>query len=414
MNKKLLTQIKNEWQSNMWLFIELLLVSVVMWYVVDYIYIKATIYNLPRGFDITNCYLLSMGHLTEQSPDFVHDRSNNANSDDVKEIMERLRRHPDVEAVGLGHNAYPYNMSNSSNSFSYDTLSTGYLYRRTMTPGFIEVFRYQGMHGETPHELAEKLVKGAFMTSPDAFAGNNGCQIDQLINQPFYLYGDSTNPSRLATTYQPIRYDDFTDYENSRSVIEYLNWYDYDQYKELCIRVKEAHDAGFVDRFRADLDKQYRVGNIFISDVRSFKDIRHNYQEWQTSQLRNYLFGMAFLLLNIFIALLGTFWFRTQQRRGEIALHKSMGATKTHIFVRQLSEGLLILTLATIPAIVVDFNLAKAEINQWMNGTTLAAGRFLLTVLYTYLIIAVMIVIGVWIPARRAMKIQAAEALHAE
>ena len=33
MTKKLLTQIKNEWLSNLWLVLELLVVSVVMWYV---------------------------------------------------------------------------------------------------------------------------------------------------------------------------------------------------------------------------------------------------------------------------------------------------------------------------------------------------------------------------------------------
>ena len=37
MNKKLFTQIKNEWRSNLWLVTELLLVSVVLWYIVDYI-----------------------------------------------------------------------------------------------------------------------------------------------------------------------------------------------------------------------------------------------------------------------------------------------------------------------------------------------------------------------------------------
>ena len=44
MNKKLLTQIKNEWRSNLWLVTELLLVSVVMWYIVDYMYVKAAVY----------------------------------------------------------------------------------------------------------------------------------------------------------------------------------------------------------------------------------------------------------------------------------------------------------------------------------------------------------------------------------
>ena len=35
MNKKLLAQIKNEWRTNLWLGIELLLVSVVMWWIIE-------------------------------------------------------------------------------------------------------------------------------------------------------------------------------------------------------------------------------------------------------------------------------------------------------------------------------------------------------------------------------------------
>ena len=52
MTKKLLTQIKNEWLSNLWLVLELLVVSVVMWYVVDYLYTRAATYLEPRGFNI--------------------------------------------------------------------------------------------------------------------------------------------------------------------------------------------------------------------------------------------------------------------------------------------------------------------------------------------------------------------------
>ena len=60
MTKKLLTQIKNEWLSNLWLVLELLVVSVVMWYVVDYLYTRAATYLEPRGFNIEHCYLIEL------------------------------------------------------------------------------------------------------------------------------------------------------------------------------------------------------------------------------------------------------------------------------------------------------------------------------------------------------------------
>lgn len=123
---------------------------------------------------------------------------------------------------------------------------------------------------------------------------------------------------------------------------------------------------------------------------------------------------MFFLLLNIFLGLLGTFWFRTQQRRGEIALMKSLGETDHSVFVRQLVEGLLLLVIATIPAVFINWNLANSELNAWMNGTTIEGGRFIITVLISFILIALMIVVGIWIPARKAMKVQPAEALHNE
>ena len=65
MTKKLLTQIKNEWLSNLWLVLELLVVSVVMWYVVDYLYTRAATYLEPRGFNIEHCYLIELGELCQ-------------------------------------------------------------------------------------------------------------------------------------------------------------------------------------------------------------------------------------------------------------------------------------------------------------------------------------------------------------
>ena len=132
------------------------------------------------------------------------------------------------------------------------------------------------------------------------------------------------------------------------------------------------------------------------------------------NQLRNYCIGMGFLLLNIFLGLLGTFWFRTQQRRSEIALHKVNGATDRAMFSRLLCEGMFLLLIVTVPALVIDFSLAHAELNSWRNGTTLEWDRLLLCAGAAFVLTGLMIVIGIWYPARRAMRIQPAEALHGE
>lgn len=415
MNKKLFTQIKNEWRSNLWLVTELLLVSVVMWYIVDYMYVKTKVYNEPRGFDISHCYLIQMGRLTDKSPDFIANQTEKQKAEDVMNLVERLRQRPDIEAVGLGQNSFPYNGSNSGAQVNYDTLqSPGWTIRRYITPDFLRVFRYRGTRGETPEQLAEMLGQKNFLASDNLFEKRYGQKLTPLVGKQFYLFGDTTETYTLAASLQTVRYSDYQQASNSFSMVKLLpeDWYDISL--ELCVRVKKDQDKDFIARLKGDSEKLYRVGNVFISDVRSFADIRRNFQQSQTNTFRNYIFGMGFLLLNIFLGLLGTFWFRTQQRRGEIALMKSMGGTDRNVFTRQLTEGILLLVIATVPAIFIDWNLANAELNAWMDGSTFGWIRFIATVLITFMLIALMIIIGIWIPARKSMKVQPAEALHDE
>ena len=84
------------------------------------------------------------------------------------------------------------------------------------------------------------------------------------------------------------------------------------------------------------------------------------------------------------------------------------------IFVRLISEGLLLLLLITPIAFIIDYNLASMELNSWRNGTTLEWGRLLLCAAVSLVLIGLMITIGIGIPARKAMKVQPAEALHDE
>ena len=412
MTKKLLVQIKNEWRNNLWLALELLVVSVVMWFVVDYLYTRTATYLEPRGFDISHCYLVEMGKLTDKSPDYIPGQTDEQEAADILELVDRLRHRPEIEAVSLSQNSYPYNGSNSTDQVRYDTLvSAGWTIRRMVTPDFVRVFRYRGARGETSEQLAEMLERGEFLASNNLYLKYDR-PMTEFIGKRFQLFGDTTQTYRLGAALQNVRYSDYWQAYNSYTFLYKINWYDSEQ--ELCLRVRADRDHDFIRRLKADSEKQFRIGNIFISEVRSFKDIRRNFQQSWNNDLRNYIMGMGFLLLNIFLGLLGTFWFRTQQRRSEIALHKAHGASDMDIFTRLMSEGLLLLLLVTPVALIVDYNLANMELNSWRNDTTLEWGRLLLCAAASFVLIGLMITIGIGIPARKAMKIQPAEALHDE
>ena len=412
MTKKLLTQIKNEWLSNLWLALELLVVSVVMWYVVDYLYTRAATYLEPRGFNIEHCYLIELGELTPKSPDYTSNKTRDDTHADIAELVERLRRRPEVEAVSLSQNSYPYNGSNSSGEVRYDTLqSPEWTIRRMVTPDFVRVFRYQGTRGETPEQLAEMLERGEFLASDNLYRKYDH-KLTEFVGKRFQLFGDTTKTYQLGAALQNVRYHDYDQARSSYCFLAKQSFYYVGL--ELCVRVREGQDNNFITKLKEDSESQFRIGNLFISEIRSFHDIRRHFQQAWTNDIRNYVMGMGFLLLNIFLGLLGTFWFRTQQRRSEIALHKAHGATDGAIFRRLLSEGLLLLAVVTPIALVIDWNLAHLELNSWRNGTTLEWDRLLLCAGISFVLMALMIAIGIGIPARKAMKVQPAEALHDE
>ena len=171
MNKKLFTQIKNEWRGNTWLAIELLLVSVVMWYITDNLYCTTATYLEPRGFDISHCYLIQMGKLNEKSPDYVAYQEGDEERD-VLELLKRIQRRPDIEAASLSQSAYPYNGSNSDTHIQLtgDSIILGRgLIRRFVTPDFMQVFRYEGAKGETSEQLAQMLEEGKFLASENLY-----------------------------------------------------------------------------------------------------------------------------------------------------------------------------------------------------------------------------------------------------
>ena len=414
MNRKLFKQIRNEWRSNLWILVELLIVSVVMWFIADFMYVRITDYNSPRGFDISHCYLIKINKLTPNSPDF--NPSDTLEKKDMEELLNRLQHGPEIEAASLSQNSYPYNGSNASIGINYDTIQTGSgsIIRRWVTPDFVKVFRYEGANGESPEQLAELLKHDNILISDNIFIPHKILSLHNYIGKSFKLSTDTTRSFRLGAALKPIKYYDFESGKDSYCCLYKMDMNHFGNWCELCVRVKEKMDNNFMDNLWKDADKHLRVGNLYVSDIKSFSDIRTNFQRSQMNDMRNHLVGGAFLMLNIFLGILGTFWFRTQQRKGEIALFKALGSTNKDIFRREIIEGLILLSVATIFAIIIDLNMAYANLNEWHDGVTLESGRFIFSVLISYLLIALMIVIGIWFPAKKAMKIQPAEALHEE
>lgn len=423
MKKKLLKQIKNEWRTNLWLAAELLVVSVISWYLIDTEYVATNIRNEPKGFDSSHCYLISFDMLNESSPDYVdmgpNTEENRARMEEMirdhfYKMYDRIESRPEIEAIGMGRNAFHYNNSNNWCHFFIDSIHQNWAVERLVTPGFLRVFRYHGVDGETPEQLAKILERDpqAFFVSENIFNQlSDGSSVHDYIGQPVTL-GEGFSMNLRAVLVTP-RYSDYSSRDWSYSIVRGASPNDAPYLNEMVVRVKESMDKDFIENLMRDSENM-NEGNFYISGVDSFDDIRESYQSGTELQFRNQRIVMIFLAINVFLGVFGTFWFRTQQRVHEIAIRKALGATSVGILRRLISEGVLLLILITPLALFADLLLVHFElVEYYMFGFTDPV-RFTVGVLISFGVLALMIVLGILIPALRAMRLSPARALAYE
>ena len=419
MVKKLVKQIYNERGNNIGLLLELLIVSVVLWYVVDGLYCRYVTYIQPMGMSIEHCYSISLGELHPEATGYVAytDRKEERDAA-IWELLDRVSHRPEVEAAAISSwNSVPYSLGYSSTTVSYDTLSQG-VRRLEASPEFFRVFRIQGGRGETPEQLMEQMENGQFLLSANAF-DTYDLDVTSLIGKDnFHLYANPGRNDRLGGTFRPVRQHEYKELNSKASKSIFFKMEQSANYLDdmdcIVVRVRADQDHDFIENLTTDAAKNLRVGNVYISDVQSIHDLKRVELQEKDQETMLFVFGMGFLLLNIFLGLLGTFWFRTQQRKSEIALHLVHGATRRDVFTRLLCEGFLLIAAVTPLAMIIDLNLAYNQFNSFFDGSYLEIGRFLVCVGISALSIALMMFIGIWIPARKAMRIQPAVALHGE
>ncbi|NDV59501.1 ABC transporter permease [Bacteroides sp. 519] len=414
--KQQLKQIWNERRANGWLWAELLIVFVALWYVVDWGYTTCITYYEPVGFDITDTYRVTVYRKTDKADGYVSpENATQTGGQDMLDMVERLRHLPEVEAVALSNNATPYCGSNSGTGWRIDS-TVVYPLRRLVTPDFFRVFRYQSTDGKGYEPLVEALKRGEAVASVNLMQFTPLADMS-LLNSVFFNVDDSATIYRVGAVSEKVRYNDFWPNYNDQFVaweikeesIAEMNdasWY------EISLRVHPG-TTDFPARLMEISDAQFSIGNLFISKVESFKDVRRHSLADMTNTVKTRMWMMAFLLLNIFLGIIGTFWFRTQQRRSEIGLRMALGSTRSGLWKRLMNEGILLLLLAFIPAAIICINLSVLEVvNTWPHAFTVT--RFIIGALITLALMALMIVLGIWYPAQQAMQIEPAEALRDE
>ena len=140
-----------------------------------------------------------------------------------------------------------------------------------------------------------------------------------------------------------------------------------DQQAQIVFRVKPAADGpDYREKFLREIAPELDTDNIFVADAEPYTEMQAQFEVMygDTDKVNSQAVVVLFLLVNVFLGLIGTFWFRTRRRRSEIALRMTMGSTRGGVFRLLIGEGLLLLALVTLPAMVVCYNVGMAEFTR--------------------------------------------------
>ena len=395
-----LRMIRARLRSNGWVLAELFLVFIVMWFLCDSLgCLKYTFYR-PLGYNIDHVYQLSMITGGESRD------SSMTNADKYLSILQKLEREPAVQ----------------------DTIGCE-LRIINATGGYTRVFRMKedAKRSFAAMPVGSDVTSGNYVMLSEGAADYYKERVPGFsLDTPLNWYGDSTNvvtQCGMIGSFRSYRYGADAKWVFRRIDENVIRTELRDYGAQIVFRVKENMDSpDYRSKFLKEIAPHLDTDNMFIADVVPYTEQQYQFEvmKGDVDKVNTQTVVVLFLLVNVFLGLIGTFWFRTRRRRNEIALRLAMGSTKKQIFCLLMGEGLLLLTLVALPAMLVCYNVGVAEfimghtelITTWPVEWSFL--RFLLGSLGAWLLIALMVVTGIWFPAQQAIDIQPAEALHEE
>ena len=419
-------------RRNGWLLAELILVAVLSWIIFDPVIVVTYDRHLPLGYDADRLCMVSVGMLRPQAPGYDEQATDSASlMQAYLNIVERARQHPDVEqAAPVLSFAYPGSSGSSSSGLTAagDTLRLDLMYIEFLPhTHFFETYGFRpGQGSMTPEQLSDYAYNEAnVVLTEDALEGLFHTRVfnrqrcweadeEDTLYIPIvgtvgaFKYVSNWRP--IPVGFVPVLHPDILSCLDDMHVV---------------IRLKEGVSMDrFLHDFKPWMVRQMRAGNLYARDLQSYDAINKAREFDSTTSLYRRNLSMAlFFLINLCLGVIGTFWLQTRTRREEVGIMLSYGVTPRRIRLQLMGEGVVLTTVATLIGCFLYLQYGLSEgLNKgsaWMTSTMPCwvdhfGLHFAIVSLIIYFILLVVVLVGIYIPARRISTIPPTEALRDE
>ena len=416
-------------RKNAWIGIELMLVFGLLWAMTDFFLIRIHNQSIPVCRNIEKVWNVEIGFLPKIHPNFNPEANTpEQRLADYRRMVRGLRQEKEVEEVAaLGDLGIPFGGSFAGSYYRNINDTTRFAYGEMIMidteTDFFKVFGYTTAEGK-PASVKDfdwsdpkSMVVGQRTADALFREGNAVNQLVQNVfdkNESYRVIGTVGDVNRFD--YERLEHAFYTPFTLTENYLGNM-W--------IAVRLKpEVSEKRFAEEFEPRIRKSLQYGNFYVKEVKSFKQIKRETADGFGIPNQNAL-GItlfAFFFVNIILCVMGTFWYRVQTRREEIGVRMALGASKWEIKKMLFKEGLVLLSVAAIPALcielqlvwtdVISYGLAKGTLPEYLLDYP--TFRFLVTNIITWLILAVGIILAISIPAYRVVKITPADAMRDE
>lgn len=425
MIRHILKIIWNERKANGWIIVEYIVVFCILWFCCDYLSFIIKSNNEPLGFDIDHTYEVRMAKKAQIEPEGGEDIDEYAL---VQTFIRRVKQYPGVESVAFSNAAAPYLGSSSRGNIMSLPDSIQLKSRiRYVSSEFFDVFKMKVEKGrifnwEDKAESKNVMVSGN-RNGHFEYTGDDNKDMELEISKVNALYNNhSKTEYSIVGVVNPTKEDQYSPYEAGVYYPlghEGINLWN----EQIVIRVSPHAGKDFAERFAKEMRGQLNLGSYFLTSVVPLQELKKEmlYADGITGNLNSIYAITTFLVINIFLGIVGTFWYRVQSRRGEIGTRISMGATRKNVQQMLFGETLLLLFIASFVAVNICLNIAQTNFLEAIGLPKAERGQIgvgieqdFINYFITYLFLAIISLSAIWYPTRQASSVPPAEALREE
>ena len=420
----------NRKRSNSWLITELFLVFCLTWLITDYLFVYVYNNSLPNYRNVENTLKVNLSEFDENHPDYDPE----ANTPEALEanyarILQNIRTYPGIEAISVSFDgSTPGGTSSWGKNFVNvkDTTITGGGQCITMDPNedYLKVFGFSTDDG------AKKI------SVKDFDWGANGIVLNRISAKTMFPDGNAIgqelrnygNPNERYTVVGIIDNTKRFDYLRPQIYFYLTRRYNAENLKKAEISVRYSQSVNenrFEEQFKSDMANMLQIGNFYLLSIIPYTKINDNtrIQFGYDSIVKQIVYIGIFFLLCIYLCVTGTFWYRISLRTNETGIRKATGATNTGIRNMMIGEGIWLLVIIAIPAMLLEYQFVHADIIPTLGRQSAPDPqylpdrifvRFLIINAITFLFLFVVITSAIWLPANKAASLCPADALHDE